>query len=260
MPFKCSTQRGSKRLRWLKQGLKSALNFVLPLQCLNCRGFIGTNHALCPICWSQFNFVNPPQCHSCGRPFTIEVDKNLVCGACLKKDEPWSERRYAFAYTAETKGIILNFKHHDATHLSKAFGQFLAQPYNTFDHPHDFIIPVPLHWTRLFVRRYNQAALLAQALSFHIHVPALLTALKRLRRTPSQGTLTSHARAINVKNAFTIASPFKDLLKGKSVLLVDDVFTTGATVRNCTQTLLNAGALRVDVLTLAAVLKEEEKS
>lgn len=245
-------------MRWVKQRLKRALNFILPLQCVNCRVFVDAHHALCPVCWSQFNFVNPPQCHACGRPFTIEVDKEIVCGPCLNKDEPWSKRRYAFAYNAETKGIILNFKHHDATHLSKAFGQWLTLPYSTFNHSHHYIIPVPLHWTRLFVRRYNQAALLSQALSFHINTPVLLTALKRVRRTPSQGNLTSHARAINVKNAFTIANSFKKTLKGKNILLIDDVFTTGATVRNCTQTLLNAGALRVDVLTLAAVLKEEE--
>lgn len=246
-------------MRWIRQGFKRALNFVLPSHCVNCRVFVETNHALCCTCWSQFNFVNPPQCHACGKPFTIEVSKELVCGPCLKKDEPWSKRRYAFAYTAETKGIVLKFKHHDATYLSKAFGQWLTLPYTTFDQPHDYIIPVPLHWTRLFVRRYNQAALLSQALSSHINAPVLLTALKRARRTPSQGNLTSHARAVNVKNAFTLSNLFKNTIKGKSILLVDDVFTTGATVRNCTQTLLNAGALRVDVLTLAAVQKEEEK-
>jgi ComF family protein len=179
-----------------------------------------------------------------------------------------------FVYDDAAKGLILGFKHADRLHGAPAFGQWLARAAAELLDDADLIAPVPLHWVRLAWRRYNQAAVLAQALARANArtrrdagaggaqggarlVPDLL---RRLRRTPSQGHLSRHERARNVARAFLVPQHYMNKVKDARVLLVDDVLTTGSTVGECARTLRAAGAARVDVVTLARVVRPVDVS
>jgi ComF family protein len=156
-------------------------------------------------------------------------------------------------YDEASRKLILGFKHGDRLHLAPAFGQWLKRAGAELADA-DFAIPVPLHWTRLFARRYNQAAELARALAAAGGPPMAPDWLERRRRTPPQGRGSPSARRRNVAGAFAL-KPGKSVA-GLKLLLIDDVLTTGATVSECARVLKRAGAARVDVLTLARALRE----
>lgn len=118
----------------------------------------------------------------------------------------------------------------------------------------DFLVPIPLHWKRLFTRQYNQAALLSYHLTHLTNIPTHTDVLKRHRSTPKQGRQNRKERQANVRGAFIIPDQKLSFLAGKSVTLIDDVFTTGATTSECTRILLKGGAKEVRILTLARVI------
>jgi ComF family protein len=156
-------------------------------------------------------------------------------------------RRCATTKTAAR--LVLGLKHGDRTHLAPAFGRWMYRAGGEILAGADLLVPVPLHWTRLFQRRYNQAALLAQAIRSAGGPPVAADWLVRRRRTPSQGHLGPAARERNVRGAFVVRAGRS--FAGKRVVIVDDVLTTGATVEECARVLRRAGAASVGVLTLA---------
>lgn len=163
--------------------------------------------------------------------------------------------RAAFRYDSLIRELILKLKHGDATYLAKPLGMWLARSGKDLLRKSDVIIPVPLHRWRLFKRRYNQATLLGRSLSHHSGVPLLTNALLRCKNTESQHGKSRKAREKNVQSVFTVDSKKLDLIRRKSILLVDDVWTTGATLNACVRTLKKAGAKDVYILTLARVIK-----
>ncbi|MBM3598761.1 MAG: ComF family protein [Alphaproteobacteria bacterium] len=239
-----------------------ALDAVLPPRCLECGAQvdapIDAPGALCPACWRRIAFLTPPWCACCGHPFEVEAGPDSLCGACIAEPPPFVRARAVFRYDDASRGLILRFKHADRTDSAPAFGRWLARAGDRLLADNDLIVPVPMHWFRLFVRRYNQASLLALALARATdnRVPALPDALQRRRWTPIQGRLGRAARRDNVKGAIAVRSDRADALAGKRVLVVDDVFTTGATASACAHALLGAGAASVDVLTLARVVRD----
>ena len=159
-------------------------------------------------------------------------------------------------YDDSSRGLILAFKHADRTHAAPAFGRWMARAGAGLLAEGSVVVPVPLHWTRLFRRRYNQAALLALALAREAGLRAAPDLLIRRRATPSQGRLGAVARRRNVAGAFAVRPGRRNLIDGRRVLLVDDVFTTGATADACARALKRAGADAVDVLVLGRVVRE----
>ena len=158
-------------------------------------------------------------------------------------------------YDDASRRLILAFKHGDRLHLAPAFGGWMRRAGTDLLAEADLIVPVPLHWSRLFARRYNQAALLAHAIHAAGGPPVGADWLIRRRRTPSQGKRNAAARERNVRAAFAVR-PGRPV-KGRRIVLVDDVFTTGATVGECARVLRRAGAARVDVLTLARTVRQQ---
>jgi ComF family protein len=154
-------------------------------------------------------------------------------------------------YDEASRGLVLSFKHADRTHAAPAYGEWMRRAGAELLADADIAVPVPLHWTRLFVRRYNQAALLAHAIRRAGGPPVEPDLLVRRRRTPTQGHLGRLARARNVRSAFAVRPGAA--IDGRRIVLIDDVMTTGATVGECARVLKRAGAARVDVLTLARV-------
>ena len=231
------------------------IDALLPPRCLGCGEFVADPGALCSPCWSRLAFVQPPACSCCGLPFEHAGGAAGLCGLCAAARPLFARARAALRYDEGSRALILRFKHADRTDAAPVFARWMARAGDALVADADLIAPVPLHWLRLFARRYNQAALLASALGALSGKPAVNDLLLRRRRTLSQGGLGATARRRNVAGAFTVHPRHRVRVADKRVLLVDDVLTTGATATACAGALLRAGAATVDVLTLARVVR-----
>ncbi len=240
---------------WFRAGRAgtAALDLLLPPRCLACGVLVDRNGVLCAACWSTLSFIAAPQCDSCGLPFAFEVAARTRCAACLADPPPFDRARAVLVYDDASRRLILGFKHADRTEAAPAFGRWLARAGSALLADTDLVVPVPLHRWRLFQRRYNQAALLAHAVGRLAGRPVAPDLLVRRRRTPSQGGLGRTGRRRNVAAAFALRAGHQDQIRGRRVLLIDDVHTTGATLAECARALRRAGAAGVDALTLARV-------
>ena len=234
---------------------RTILNALLPPRCAICGTTVEPGGALCADCWGRIVFLAPPACECCGYPFEYAVPDRTLCGACTMRQPAFDRARAVFAYDDASRGLVLAFKHGDRTHDAPAFGQWLARAGGDLLRDADLIVPVPLHRGRLFYRRYNQAAILAQSVGRISGRRVAVDLLTRHRRTPIQGRLSPTARISNVRGAFTIREAGREDLDGKRILLVDDVLTTGATAEECARVLKRAGAGAVDILTLSRVVR-----
>src|SRR3569623_97562 len=143
---------------------KTFLQALLPARCLSCRSLLSEHHQLCAECWNALEFIEEPYCACCGYPFDVEIEATIHCGACLVKPTAFDLCRSAFIYNEASKRLILALKHADRLEGVPLYARLLEKVARPYLHHIDFIIPVPLHWTRLWRRQYNQAALLACAL------------------------------------------------------------------------------------------------
>ncbi len=230
---------------------RMALNAILPARCPITDKIVEQPGQIHPSAWSDVHFMAGPLCSCCGIEFSIDIQGDNICSSCIELSPEYDCARAVFIYDAGSKNMILKFKHADQPFLLKTFLPWLSQYGALFRDHTDVIVPVPLHRFRLLKRRYNQAALLAQALARAWGTVYDPVTLYRRKSTPSQGNMTKSQRAENVSAAFDVrgTKPFS----GKRVLLVDDVYTTGATVNACARVLRRAGAAQVNVLTLARV-------
>ena len=236
------------------------LNILIPPQCVNCGDSVDSDYALCAVCWKEITFITEPFCETCGQPLeyaTSDKGNNTQCMVCQQYPPPYDRGRSLVIYNDAAKKLILRFKHGDATYLAPSFAAWMKTCENDFFREADYLIPVPLHWTRLLQRRYNQSALLAMAFlkvieNKPVYGPYLL---RRKRRTVSQGHKTVQQRHENVSQAFIVPTRYQDRLKDKGVILIDDVMTTGATLQECARTLKQAGCKKVFILTVARALK-----
>jgi len=231
------------------------LDSVLPPLCLGCNEIVAEPGALCAACWPTFSFIAAPHCCRCGTPFAEHIGDGAACGACLRRPPRYRKARAALVYDDESRRLVLPFKHGDRTDMARAYGRWMVRAGGELLADAELIAPVPLHWRRLFTRRYNQALLLARAVARHGAAELLPDLLRRSRWTGSQGKLRAEERRKNVRAAFVLHPRWREAVKDKVVLLVDDVLTTGATVEACTLALQRAGARHVDVLTLARVVR-----
>lgn len=230
---------------------------VLPPRCVVSGEIVERQGMVAPQIWAELDFVSAPCCACCGFPFEFEVEDKTQCTACLAHKPPFETARAALKYNEASRSIVLGFKHADKTFAVKAFTPWLKRAGAHMLAEADFLLPVPLHPFRLLARRYNQAALMAFELGKATGVPCLPDALLRTRATHSQGHLSAKERHRNVRRAFAVNPRHKNMLQGKTVILIDDVYTTGSTVRECSKSLLRAGVGRVHILTLARVVHDE---
>ena len=232
------------------------LNCFLPPRCRKCGKILKEDTGLCKSCYSKINFITEPYCQKCGHPFEFltDVKGQMICGKCLKNNRsPFRLSRSAFIYDEESKNLVLNSKFNDRTENAKFFAKILlVAGQDIFTAGVDLIVPVPLHYTRLLKRRYNQSALLCSELSKLSGIKCDNLSLVRHQKTRPQVELSGIARQRNVHNVFSV----KDVsaIKNRRILLIDDVLTTGATLRECTKALKHSGAKSVDTLTLARVI------
>jgi len=212
---------------------------------------------LCPTCWSGLAFLTPPHCACCAYPFAADWDAGPdgLCGACLARRPRYRRARAVLTYDPASRALVLPFKHGDRTDMAEAYAVWMARAGAELLADADLVAPVPLHWRRLFTRRYNQAVLLARGVARHTGKTLAPDLLGRVRWTGSQSGLKAKERRDNVRRAFSVHPAWAGRLAGKSVVLVDDVLTTGATAEACALALQRAGASHVDVLTLARVVR-----
>ncbi len=232
---------------------RRVLDVLLPPQCLACSIMVDQPGALCCDCWGKINFLGPPQCAACGLTFEYDPGEGVLCGPCTQQYPVFRRARAAMRYDDASRGLILSFKHGDRTDMAPAFGRWMVRTGKELIADADLLVPVPLHWGRLFSRRYNQAAMLCGEVGRLTGLDVSPDTLVRIRPTPPQGKLSPTARQANIRGAFRVKKSRASGIRGLRILLIDDVMTTGATVSACAGELLKAGAGAVDVLTMARV-------
>lgn len=238
-------------------GLQAVLHLIYPPQCLTCDALVTSDFGLCGPCWRDTAFVTGLVCDQCGVPLPGEdTGQKLRCDDCLTLARPWARGRAALLYRDNGRRIVLALKHGDRLDLARPAAGWMRRAAAPLLVPGMLVAPVPLHWLRLFTRRYNQAALLSSALARAAgleHCPDLLT---RPRNTHSQEGRGREARFENMAGAIRLHPARKARVAGRHVLLVDDVMTSGATFAAGAEACLSAGAKEVSVLALARVAKE----
>ncbi len=242
-------------LRYGRPVLARLIDIILPPRSPVTGDLVGVQGTISPEFWTELNFIQNPMCACCGLPFATPETPDTLCGLYLSDPPSFQIARSALYYDDAAAKLILPFKHGDRTLLAPLLAQWLLQAGKDHVSDTDYIIPVPLHRWRLLKRRYNQAGLLARALSRKTGIAWLPHTLQRRKATASQATKNAIQRQDNVRNAFSIPVEQKPLLKNKKVILIDDVHTTGATIKACCKTLRKAGVKEIVVLTLARVAK-----
>jgi ComF family protein len=238
-----------------KLGLR-LLDFIFPPLCAACRTPVSAAHNLCGACWGRIAFLSEPLCESCGFPFEFDAGPGTLCAGCRQRLPAFDKARALMRYDDASRNPILALKRADRLDLVPAFARWIERPGRELLDAADLIVPVPLHRERLWNRRFNQSALIASALGRIADKPVDCLVLRRVRKTPSQGEMPSaSARRRNMQGAFRADGVGANRIAGKTVLLIDDVFTTGATVEACARALKRAGAVRVLVLALARVVR-----
>ena len=236
--------------------LSRAVDLVLPPRCFGCGVLAVRQGELCAACWSGLRFLQEPWCRSCGRPLAHSGAAQALCGACAGDMPPFDRLRAALAYDDASRGLVLAFKHRERMAGVSTFVRWMHAAARELIDDVDLIVPVPLHRWRLLRRGFNQSGLLAGGLAqlaARAWCPDLLV---RTRSTASQQGLGARARLENVTRTAFALHPRRRSVEGARILLVDDVFTTGATVSACTAVLRRHGAARVDVVTLARVVRD----
>lgn len=231
------------------------VDFVYPKVCLACRSKISASSVdelICLGCWGKIKKNVPPFCHSCGRHLEKNNLAKNICPECLKKKLHFDRAFSPCVYDGVIKGLIHDFKYKNKDHLGRPLSKLMIEFAKVYSLPMadlDFIIPMPLHKTKLREREFNQAQVLSEHISAEFKKDVLSDILLRNRHTRTQTDLEIPERFQNVKDSFSIAK--NEAVKGKHILLVDDVLTTGATSSEAALALKNAGANIVFVLTLA---------
>ena len=240
----------------IRRALTACADLMVPPCCLVCRARIGAHHLLCPACWADVDFIRPPLCDVLGIPLPFDTGERTVSAGAIAHPPAYDRARAVAHFGGAMRTLVHQLKYADRHDARTLFGRWMAEAGREVIAGTDVIVPVPLSRLRLLLRHFNQAAVLASELSRQVGVPMNPMLLRRTRWTKSQVGMTRDQRRRNIAGAFGVPRHRRAWLKGRNVLLVDDVVTTSATVDACARTLKRAGAARVDVLALALVTSE----
>lgn len=258
----------------LRQKFTKILDFIYPHQCPCCKKILTDRGKFCQNCWKEIKIISKPHCEICHNPLEYvssmskntekNSNKNIICVKCLSKKPIFTKSRSVFAYNYYAAKLIFGLKYYDKMHIAGFCAEYMKNLIEDFDSP-DFFVPVPLHKKRLLKRKYNQATLLCNELSKITNIPSQIDLLQRIKHTRPQVELKGKARTQNIKKAIVINPNYLDNSKdtsqlipelyGKNAVIVDDVMTTGATIKECAKPLLKAGVKNIYVLTVARTVR-----
>ncbi len=239
--------------------LRTALDLALPPLCPACREPI-EGRGLCPTCWSKLSFITRPYCERLGTPFVYDPGPGILSMEAIADPPAYNRARAAVRFDEISRALVHGLKYGDRLDLAPMMGRWISQAGRELLAEADALVPVPLHWRRLWARRFNQSTVLATTVSRQTGVPVAAGALKRIKPTAQQVGLSRTERAANVQGAFRVPADGKPAVTGRRLVLIDDVLTSGATVDGCARALLRAGAANVDVLVFARVAEPARTS
>ena len=236
-----------------RSAVRLAVDFALPPRCPGCGTIVAEEHSFCLGCWSQLVFLGEPCCTRCGLPFEHDGGGEAECGACLAEPPRFDRVRAAVAYGEIPRKVALKLKYGGRPGVAETMARLIERH---LPRGGDAILaPVPLHRWRIWKRGYNQAGLIASALARRSGVPTVLDLLERKKATPYLRGMGSRERREAVRGAFAVAEKRRPAIAGRGVVLVDDVFTSGATANACAMALKRAGAKEVSLLCWARVVR-----
>ena len=230
-----------------------ALDVALPTLCPACREPVGGS-GLCASCWSKLSLIAPPYCPRLGIPFAFDPGPGVLSMQAIADPPAYHRARAAARYDDVARALVHALKYGDRLDLAPAMGRWMARAGHELLSDADALVPVPLHWRRLWARRFNQSALLAKTISGETGVAVADMVLRRFKATAQQVGLSQAERARNVQGAFRVPEECRAAVAGRRLVLIDDVLTSGATSDACARALLRAGAQSVDLLVFARVV------
>lgn len=236
----------------IRTAMRWALDFALPPRCAGCGTIIADVHSFCPDCWMQIDFMGNSGCQTCGLP--LQATEQTICGACLARPPRIARIRAAVAYGDLARSLAIRLKYGRKVAVARTMARYMAPLVG--EEGERLLVPVPLHRTRLWGRGFNQSALVARELSRRLNVATDPLVLSRTRRTPPLKGMSPLQRRRTVAGAFRVRD--KSAVAGKTVILIDDVLTTGSTAEACARTLKRAGAARVELVSWARVVKPSQ--
>lgn len=236
--------------------MQTLVQLVYPPRCLGCGGLVETDFGLCGPCWRDTPFISGLACDQCGVPLPGQSDRAEVCDDCLAIARPWTRGRAALVYRDRARSMVLALKHGDRHDIARPAARWMARAARDLRSDDLLLVPVPLHITRHLRRRYNQAALLAEALAREMDCACCPDALLRPRPTPALEGKGREERFASLAGQIEPAAARSRLMAGRRVMVIDDVMTTGATLAVAAEACLAAGATEVCVCVLARAAKD----
>jgi ComF family protein len=230
-----------------------ALDFALPPRCAGCGTIVADVHSFCADCWTKIEFLGEGGCTTCGLP--LQATEAETCGLCLARPPRIVRTRAAVAYDDLSRSLAIRLKYGRKVAIARTMARYMA-PLVARAEGEYVLVPVPLHRSRLWQRGFNQSVLVARELSRRLDLRTEPMAVRRLKRTPPLKGMTAVQRRRTVAGAFKVRD--KDAVAGKTVILVDDVLTTGSTAEACARVLQRAGASRVELITWARVVRPSQ--
>ena len=248
-------------VREVARGIRALVDFILPHRCAGCSDIVESAGGFCPSCWTGLTFIAGPACARCDVPLPSAQGDGALCGGCLADLPPYSRVHVPLAYGDATRKLVLRLKYGRRTGIARLMAGLMAGrlPAATTqdDAPGPLLVPVPLHRWRIWSRGFNQSAELSKVIARRTGYQLAVDALTRLKPTVPLRGLDRKARERTVRGAFAVLPEARPMLAGRTVLLVDDVFTSGATAAACARALLRGGAERVEVVAFARVLESQ---
>lgn len=239
---------------WSQKLSELSVQALFPPACVGCGRHVAQAGSLCATCWRGMRLIERPWCAVLGTPFAYEMGEGVVSPEAIAAPPPFRRARAAVAYGGVARKMVQALKYRDRADLAPWMAGWMLRAGAELLADSHVVVPVPLHRARFFSRRFNQSAELARAIARMSGLPFEPGAVLRVRATRQQVGLGLAERQGNVRGAFQVPAEADILVRGRNVLLVDDVYTTGATVSAIAKTLMRAGAASVDVLTFARVL------
>jgi ComF family protein len=239
-----------------RAALRNVIDFALPPRCGACGSITAAQGTFCLECWEKLELLGPPCCACCALPFDYESEGEPICAGCLVNPPAFDRMRAAVAYGPLARDVALKLKYGRRPGMAQTMAGLMARHLTAFDDP--ILCPVPLHRWRIWHRGYNQSALIGRALARRPGLPFLPDLLLRIRATPPLKGMSPAERERTVRGAFRLNPRYRQVISGRNILIIDDVFTSGATANACARLLKKEGAAGVGLLCWARVVRDRD--